>query len=335
MRTERTSGCPALADERGGALLLVLWLVAALSAIAFSVAHRVRAETDRVSTALDGVRAYYLATGAIDRTLLYMQWGPRYTLPDGSSRYYSPWMTRLVLNFPAGEATVEIVPESSKLNINTASLDELYRLLMALGAGPERARLIAQAVLDWRTPKPEEEMSPFDRYYLSLSPSFRAPHASFEEIEELLLVQGMTPELFYGNYVRDSTGRLVRGGALRDCVSVWGSGGAVDVNTAPPAVLVAVGLRPETVASVVQARSVRPFRTAEQIAALGLAPGQGAERLRIGGGSIFTLKATARLKAGEGNLSDLKRSVAAIVKIGVSGDKQYRILRWQENAWAE
>jgi type II secretory pathway component PulK len=35
--------------EKGGALLTVLWLSAALAAIAFSVATEVRSETDRVS----------------------------------------------------------------------------------------------------------------------------------------------------------------------------------------------------------------------------------------------------------------------------------------------
>ena len=44
----------------------------------------------------------------------------------------------------------------------------------------------------------------FDQYYLSLTPSFRARHASFEEIEELLVVKGMTPDLYYGTYDRDA-----------------------------------------------------------------------------------------------------------------------------------
>src|ERR1035438_195821 len=56
---------PACSNRRGSALLAVLWLTAALSAIAFSVATTVRSETERTSTAIDSVRAYYLATGAI------------------------------------------------------------------------------------------------------------------------------------------------------------------------------------------------------------------------------------------------------------------------------
>ena len=44
------------------ALLMVLWISAALAAVAFSLANTVRGETDRTSTELDEVRGYYLAT---------------------------------------------------------------------------------------------------------------------------------------------------------------------------------------------------------------------------------------------------------------------------------
>jgi len=48
--------------RRGSALLAVLWLSAALGAIAFSLAATVRGEIEHTSTTLDGTRAYYLAT---------------------------------------------------------------------------------------------------------------------------------------------------------------------------------------------------------------------------------------------------------------------------------
>src|SRR5260370_38930935 len=71
-------------NRRGVALLSVLWLAAALSAIAFTVANLVRAETERALTGKDAVRAYYLASGAIEPAMLYVQWGPACRNPDGS-----------------------------------------------------------------------------------------------------------------------------------------------------------------------------------------------------------------------------------------------------------
>src|SRR5205809_6382833 len=87
--------------QRGSALLAVLWLSLALSAIAFSLASSVQGETERTSTAVDGLRSYYLATGAVERAILYMQWG-RQAPPsaDSDSPYYYPGRPVLRLSFP-------------------------------------------------------------------------------------------------------------------------------------------------------------------------------------------------------------------------------------------
>ena len=60
--------------RRGGALLAVLWLSAALAAIAFSAAQTVRAERDRTANLVDGTRAALLASSGVERGLLYLQW---------------------------------------------------------------------------------------------------------------------------------------------------------------------------------------------------------------------------------------------------------------------
>ena len=51
----------------GSALLTVLWLCAALSAIGLAVANNVRGETERASTNVDDTKAYFIARGAIER----------------------------------------------------------------------------------------------------------------------------------------------------------------------------------------------------------------------------------------------------------------------------
>ena len=66
--------------EKGGALLTVLWVSAALAAIAFSISMSIRAETDRAGTAADGLRAMYLATGSVDRATQWLLWEPDLTV---------------------------------------------------------------------------------------------------------------------------------------------------------------------------------------------------------------------------------------------------------------
>src|SRR6202521_3661025 len=131
-RRYRAATAKRRTHRQGVALLSVLWLAAALSAIAFTVANLVRAETERALTEKDAVRAYYLASGAVERAMLYVQWGPAYRNPDGSPKYFQPPMPVLRFDFPTGSAAVEVIPENSKLNVNTATALELMDLDVAL-----------------------------------------------------------------------------------------------------------------------------------------------------------------------------------------------------------
>src|SRR5437879_8039148 len=77
--------------QTGSALLAVLWLSLALSAIAFSLASTVQGETERTATAVDGLRSYYLATGAIERAILYIKWGKSFPPSlENPTPFYSP-----------------------------------------------------------------------------------------------------------------------------------------------------------------------------------------------------------------------------------------------------
>ena len=327
-----TARRPRSHSTRGSALLAVLWLSAALSAIAFSVANTVRAETERTSTDVDVLKAYYLAAGAIDRAILYIQWGPSYRNPNGTPRYYENPMPALQFNFPTGAVNAEVIPETSKLNVNASPPPELLKLMLALGAPAGQAEAVVQGIVDWRTGSPGGSFTQLDQYYLSLTPSFRARHASFQEIEELLLIRGVTPDLFYGNYIRDDQGRLIPRAGLRDCLSVYGSTGLMDPNTIQPAVMQAIGISPEVVTAIVNMRRASPIRDIGQLAPYaGGGPGMG--RLAFNPNPMVTLRATAKLRLPNGQFSDLRRSVSAMVKfLGPEWNPPFHIMRWYDNA---
>ncbi|HYM13864.1 MAG TPA: type II secretion system protein GspK, partial [Bryobacterales bacterium] len=164
--------------------------------------------------------------------------------------------------------------------------------------------------------------------------TFQPSHASFEETEELMAVPGITPDLYYGGYEHDAEGHLVPRAGLRDCVSVFGSTGPIDANTAQPAVLAAIGLAPDAVSAIVTRRRMQPFQSAGELANWAQGAGNAAARLRLGGNSMFTLRSTARLLLPNGQFSDLRRTVAATVKfLPATQNPRVHVLRWYDNAW--
>jgi general secretion pathway protein K len=336
----RLPTCPtkAKSSTRGSGLLAVLWLSAALAAIAFSLSVTVRGEIERTSTEVDGLRAGYLASAGIERAAMELLWSAM--SPD--SRLIAKGSTFVNYVFPSGNVRVDIIPETAKLDVNQASAADLTRLLLALGLEMARAEDIAAAIIDWRQPGSTR----FDSYYSGLSSSFQPSHASFREIEELLLVRGVTSDIFYGTYVPAEGGtagapigetgsRLARRSGLIDCLSVYGTNAAVDVNTADPAVLAAVGVPLYTVQAIIAQRGIAPFTNAS-LGNLVTEGGAGAGRMRVEGNTMVTLRATARLRLADGKLSDLRRTSAALVKYMPGGSAvPYQILRWYDTAWSD
>lgn len=322
----RAESLPHPNARRGSALLMVLWLTAALSAIGLAVANNVRAETERTETNVDDARSYFIARGAIERAALHMMWGRQFATPDGGQIYYVQGNPSMDLSFPTAEVHVDIVPEASKLSLNASPPNDIFQLLVALGLPEDRADEITAAIVDWRTPLNPLNPSVFDPFYLSQSPSFSARHASFQENEELLLVKGMSADIYYGDSLDGKPG-------LRDCISVYGSPGSVDINTAQMATLEAVGLAPADAATIVKSRAQAPVLDYRTLSEIAQSLGPVGSRLRIGGQTMFTLRATARLKQPDGKLSDLRRTVAALVKFYSAGDGSgkapgFEVVRW-------
>jgi len=119
-----------------------------------------------------------------------------------------------------------------------------------------------------------------------------------------------------------------------DCLSVFGSKAQVDANTADPAVLAAIGITPDGIQMLLRQRRIGPF-TQERIGQLIPMLGPGGTLLRLEGNSILTIRATARVRLANGQLSDMKRTVAAQVKYMPSSyPTPIHILRWYDATWS-
>lgn len=97
-----------------------------------------------------------------------------------------------------------LTPESSKLNLNTATDEQLTALLTPLlvGLQVDNPQEIVNAILDWRDEDNEpREGGAENDYYNTLEPAYNAKNGRFDTVEELLLVKGVTAAVLYGEDV--------------------------------------------------------------------------------------------------------------------------------------
>jgi general secretion pathway protein K len=188
---DRCMSASRLSRPRGAALLLVLWLIALMTAAVGAFAMTARIEHLQGKVLSRGVVADQSARAGLEYAMTRVtdldqkrQW-----LPDG--REY---------RWPFGEAevTVKIVDETGKVDLNAGDQNLLAGLIVAVGGERDQARRIASAILDWRDPDTlsQAEGGAEDPQYAEDERPYGAKDGPFETVPEVQLVLGMTPELF-------------------------------------------------------------------------------------------------------------------------------------------
>ena len=187
-----------------------------------------------------------------------------------------------------GSCEVRVTDESGKLNVNALALREggysprrvamLLRLIDVLNARYYRRNAIsyslAPAIVDWTDADNETTVLPFVQrenqgaetpYYAALPTPRACRNAPLADPGELLLVRGMTPEIFHGRPGGTaSTNRPVPG--MRDFLTVYG-GESIDVNAAPAEVIESLSERMDAglARSIVRERRSLPFRRVQDV----------------------------------------------------------------------
>jgi len=335
--------------QTGVALLAVLWLTVALSAMALATSYLVRTEVEAAGNRIEAAQGYFLARGAIEAAVDSMarstflppaaRGDPSTSLPStplrtgragaGRRPEFVPGQRWLRYDFPGGRCVVEVVPENAKLNVNFAPPEQLAALFRALGLSPAESAGLAQAIVDWRSPRLSGEDSDFDRSYAALPQPYRARHALLEQLEELLPVQGMSRELFWGRVEETPDGGWRRHPSLADLLTVAGTGAAVNPNYAPKEVLLALpGWAAEAADEVIAVRERTPFESPGELEAV--APSRGAadagSYLTIAQGPFYTLTATCSQPD-----SAVRRSVRALVEIASNRPLYHQVLAWWDD----
>ncbi len=309
-------------NTKGTALLAVLWLVAALSAIAFSVAGTVRSEAERAITQQESLRAYYLARGGIDRMLYLMKndTGGQGGTPE--ERF--AMRRRVYFREQTGDVIVELISARSKFPLRMLGANMLERFLGAIGESPASASAIAQQAFNPAPTLAFSQNSP-------MQSAFYRPPASMENVEELLMLPGITPELVFGRYTRMPNGNLMNMGGLADFLTPnLKDMTGFDPLGVHPSLLVAMGT-PRGVAEEFarQRRSVFPAQAAIS-AAMSTGPGVA---LTLSLGDTFEIRSTGRPRLADGRLAESRRTVSMLVRYTPPNPRYVWINPWTHLRW--
>ncbi len=189
-------------NQRGIALLTVLWVLTVLMVIVFSFSYMARTETLSTLSFKEGIEKRFLAEAGVQRGILELF----YRKENFNKVLTEDQMVWIVDGRPYsgqvgdGNYTVKIIDESGKLDINSAPELLLRNLLGALGIEGTTLDTIVDSILDWKDKDDLHRLNGAESdYYLSLPNPYKAKNGDFETLEELLLVKGVTREILYGD----------------------------------------------------------------------------------------------------------------------------------------
>lgn len=257
---------PAPGDRRGFALVIVLWLFVTLFVLGAEFAQEMRQDAQATVNFADETQSYYLASAAANLTFYRLledhrqrEFGQKQVGEGGEPEPPLVSIDGLwhSIDLWGAPLSVRVVDESGKIAINWVDETVLRHVMGNLGVPPDEADIIADSILDWRDTDDEKRVNGAEgEYYSGLDRPYVAKNAPIDALEEILMIRGVTPDLYYGGTQDHPIG-------LKDIFTVFrppsgdqGKPGKLNVRYMTPEVLRAFfGLDREELAQLLDTRT--------------------------------------------------------------------------------
>lgn len=224
--------------ESGIALIIVLWVMALLIVIVFSFSVMARTEVFSTMTFQEQMINKYLAEAGMQRAIMeifYRNANKSKQITFAEEEVYRTDGTFYLGEMSNGYYKFSISDESGKININAlndVSGIILNNILVNAGVEKETADTIVDSILDWKDADDLTRLCGAENdYYISLANPYKAKNANFDNLEELLLVKGITSEILYGNEEKPG---------LINFTTIYSNTDKININVATPEVLKAI-----------------------------------------------------------------------------------------------
>ena len=324
-------------NDRGIALFLVLWVLALLMVIVGEFCHAMRTEVNVTRNFKEETEAYYIALAGINHAVVELLRNDLIPLKEGEEDLLPTEEQRWRVNveqppipYGTGHYVVMLGNEMGKINLNLADEKLLRVMLNGFDLTDEEKNIIVDSIQDWRDVDGFHRVNGAeDDYYRNLSDPYDCKDGDFDSVDELLLVRGMTPEIFFGGLSERLTvfqerkpDSAAKKSARRKVTQ------RVNINAASPEVLLALPLMTEDLVSqILEYRKEKDFKVTSELADI-LGPDVYAAvtpYLTFALSSFYTVRSTGQ--AGQGGVRD---SLSVTVELDRRSPTGYRLLSWRE-----
>jgi general secretion pathway protein K len=202
--------CP----QSGIALIIVMLVITVLSILAGKFAYEMKVETRLAQNANSEQELYWLGRSGVEfaRYVLaeqmkvpnepYDSLNQKWAGGPGSLTTSNSILAEISLdNIELGNGTfsVKITDLDRKVNINIAGPEVLEQAFRLIGVDAGEIDAISAAIMDWIDPGEDTVINGAEsEYYQSLDPPYYSKNAPIDDMSEMLLIRGITPDVFWG-----------------------------------------------------------------------------------------------------------------------------------------
>lgn len=252
-------------ERRGFIVVVVLCMIICIAVLLLGFNYQSRTNLRVVDNFQKSTNALNCARAGLNIAIAAIKDARETTPPQNSPKLLSEDNT---FEVGEGNCSVNITEENTKLNINLlidkngkpnrTRIDQLLRLIDLLNrdrAGDSHIGYgLVPAIIDWIDGDDQVTHLPFIKYensgaesayYGNLEMPYRCANAPTEAVEELLLVKGITQDVFE---------------SMRDCVTVYGSG-EININRASKHVIESLSEKMDSALAqmIIDRRKFKPF----------------------------------------------------------------------------
>ena len=360
-------------SESGIALMLVLWVLVLLSIIVLEFCSTMRIEATITKNFKEGERSYYLAQAGINRAFIELVKTQRAIkkfkgakdsmvddaeedeLEDDETEDWKPREEPYLFELEDGECEVTIGDEGGKINLNwIAKKAKSDRKLLtdiiekSCGLEGEEKDIIVDSIIDWVDKDHNHLMNGAeDEYYEALEEPYESRDGDFVIPEELLLVRGITDDIFYGSsynsdednadledkdtfpFDSDFEGQGMTNKGLSELFTTFSNSNAikVNVNDASYGLLMSIpGMTEDVTQMIVELRHEEEFENIRDARLLALPNyNQIASFITVDPTMLYRIEARGKV-----NGNSVGRTITAVVELTPRKKDKYTMLYWQE-----